>query len=231
MNIIDLQLFVNTVFYFGIVICGFVISIPIGVTNINNGGQCLLYADFTYKNASYGTINYSSKGNCNFPIYLGVFADIFFALGVGIYSAYAVFKSSKDKTIASQMWVMPFILVDALVAAASFVASCMVSVGFNQVCNHLTKKYEPSGTRLFSSCVKVQNKNVINTTNGKVHNTGNFYAHYTVAQLAGWICFLLWAALVVSNIVRAVRNRKMRGAGTDATTSDKTNIGNVEPTA
>lgn len=39
----------------------------------------------------------------------------------------------------SQMWVMPFILLNSLVTAAMFVSSCIVSVGFRELCDSLTQ--------------------------------------------------------------------------------------------
>lgn len=39
----------------------------------------------------------------------------------------------------SQMWVMPFILLNSLVTAVMFVSSCIVSVGFRELCDSLTQ--------------------------------------------------------------------------------------------
>lgn len=44
---------------------------------------------------------------------------------------------------SSQMWVMPFILLNSLVAAVMMVAACMISVGFDKTCSSfedITKK-------------------------------------------------------------------------------------------
>lgn len=44
---------------------------------------------------------------------------------------------------SSQMWVMPFILLNSLVAAVMTVVACMISVGFDNTCQSfedITKK-------------------------------------------------------------------------------------------
>ncbi|XP_061194575.1 transmembrane protein 179B-like [Saccostrea echinata] len=225
MAVFDVQLFVNTLLYFFIFVCGFAISIPLGVTGIENSGGCLLYATLNPYNSTYYTLLYSKKSNCDFPIYIGVFVCIFYALGMGIYNTYAIYKSQKDPSIASQMWVMPFIMINSLVTAVMFVASCMVSVGFKDICDSLTNgKY-----KYYPSCVKAENQKLVDQTTKKISSTGHFYTFINVTQTASWICTLGWLALVISGIVRFALNRRLRTQ--TSAPSDMTNIASIEPTA
>ncbi|XP_048735231.1 transmembrane protein 179B-like [Ostrea edulis] len=230
MAVFNVQLFVNTLLYFFIFVCGFAISVPLGVTNIENSGGCLLYAKIQPYNVTYYTLLYSKKSNCDFPIYIGVFVCIFYALGMGIYNTYAIYKSQKDPSIASQMWVMPFILLNSLVAAIMFVASCVISVGFRELCDSLTKnKYQ-----YYSSCGKAENQRLHSQTTHKFSSTGKFYTYINVTQTASWICTLGWIALVVSGIIRFSLNRRLRMQGsqnTERAPSDLTQIASIEPTA
>ncbi|XP_011443429.1 uncharacterized protein LOC128178839 [Crassostrea angulata] len=216
----DIQLLVNTVFYIAIFVSGFVISIPVGVVNINNGGNCFLYAKYDKEEC----VQYSGSLNCNFPIYFSVFACIFYGLAQTCYNAYAVYKSTKDPTVGSQMWVMPFILLNSLVAAVMTVVACMISVGFDNTCQSfedITKK---------DSCALAENKHVRSACNGpeeeKDYDSGNFYKLFHVAEVAAWMCWLIWIALVISGIIRAVRNRRLRTGK-----ADKANFAEADPTA
>lgn len=226
MAIFDVQLCVNTLLYFFIFVCGFAISIPIGVTDIQSKG-CVLYGSLKPFNATHYTLSFSSKANCDFPIYVGVFVCIFYALGMGIYNSYAIYKSQKDPSISSQMWVMPFILLNSLVTAVMFVSSCIVSVGFRELCDSLTKD---KPYQYYSSCDKAQNQKLRLDGTSNIVSLGHFYAYINVTQTASWICTLGWLALVISGIVRFALNRRLRTQGA-AMSSDTANISTIEPTA
>lgn len=45
-------------------------------------------------------------------------------------------------------------------------------------------------------------------------------------QVAAWMCWLIWIALVISGIIRAVRNRRLRTGK-----ADKANFAEADPTA
>lgn len=209
MAVFDVQLCVNTLLYFFIFVCGFAISIPIGVTDIQSKG-CVLYGSLKPFNATHYTLSFSSKANCDFPIYVGVFVCIFYALGMGIYNSYAIYKSQKDPSISSQMWVMPFILLNSLVTAVMFVSSCIVSVGFRELCDSLTqdKPYQ-----YFSSCEKAQNQKLVIVGTDHQVSAGTFYTNFNVTQAASWICTFLWLALVISGVVRFKLSRRMQTRG------------------
>lgn len=60
----------------------------------------MLYGTLKPFNVTHYKLSYSSKTNCDFPIYVGVFVCIFYALGMGIYNSYAIYKSQKDPSIS-----------------------------------------------------------------------------------------------------------------------------------
>ncbi|KAL5008783.1 hypothetical protein ScPMuIL_014364 [Solemya velum] len=216
----DIHLFVQTLLYFVICITGFVISIPIGVNTINFQGICILYGDFEWVKDSQFKMLGSASLNCNFSIYLGVLGCILYGFGMGIYHAYALHKSRTDPTIGQQMWVMPIILLNSLIAVMVFIASCIISVGFSQFCSGLTDG------NLYKSCADGQNKRWKNINTDDSFECGYYYRLITLAQMASWIVTLCWAVQVGLSILRFIRNRRTRSQG-----SDKENIGDVEPTA
>ena len=216
MAFVDIHLLVQTVLYFGIFISGFVISIPIGVNKIHFDGMCILYADFS----KGGDMTPGKSTNCNFPIYLSVFACIFYGLGLGCYSAYATKKSVKTPSTGSQMWVMPFLLLNSAIGLVLLVAAPMISVGFKQFCDHLKEVYS------INSCEDKQDMELKPSGSKDKFNSGYYYRLLVVAQVACWTAFLLFLLQVMLGFLRFHRNRKAR-----LTASDKEQIANVNPSA
>ena len=158
--------------------------------------------------------------NCNFPIYLSVFACIFYGLGLGCYTAYATKKSVKTPSTGSQMWVMPFLLLNSAIGLVLLVAAPMISVGFKQFCDQLKKVYS------INSCEDKQDLEWKNISSGEKFNTGYYYRLLVAAEVACWTAFLLFLLQVMLGFLRFHRNRKTR-----LTASDKEQIANVNPSA
>ncbi|XP_060560103.1 transmembrane protein 179-like [Ruditapes philippinarum] len=230
MAMIDFHILCQSLLYFAAFVAGFAISIPVGVNRINFQGQCILYADFKWNNATSFVMTGSSSVNCNFPIYFSVFGLIFYGLGTGLYNLYAVIRSMKDPEIGSQMWVMPFILVNTLLAFTTMIVACVLSVGFLQFCEGLTKK-------TVRSCFSQENKMWHNKAKDKMFDSGPYYKLITVAQVAAWTCVLVFILQIVLSVLRFIRNRRRRSAQMfneaqkDHTSSDTSRIAELEPTA
>lgn len=230
MAVVDFHILSQAILYFCAFVAGFAISIPVGVNRINFQGQCILYADFKWKNATSFVMTGSSATNCNFPIYFSVFGLIFYGLATGLYNSYAVIRSTKDPEIGSQMWVMPFILVNTLLAFATLIVGCVLSVGFLQFCNGLTKTKD-------ISCSFLENKSWRYEAKNKTFNAGPYYKLLTVAQVAAWGCLLVFILQIALNVLRFVRNRRRRSAQMfdsaqrAQSTSDTSKIAEMEPTA
>ncbi|XP_041353045.1 transmembrane protein 179-like [Gigantopelta aegis] len=231
--LLDMHLFVQCILYLTLFVLGFVVSIPLGVTTSDFDGHCILYGDISWKNETFFTYKMSSNINCSLGIYFAVFACIFYGLAMAIYYGYAITR--KDPNIGFQMWVMPFILVTALAAIVSFIASCIISVGFKQFCDSLVDRPKVP----LSSCrdgSKI-NWNILGNTS---INPSHYFAYLTVTQLASWITFLVWSAQLILLILRFVRNRRLRSKGqlqdTQASPAssgpdDLQKIASVQPTA
>ncbi|XP_063429411.1 transmembrane protein 179B-like [Mytilus trossulus] len=221
MAVVDLQLLVQTVLYFCIFICGFAISIPVGVTTNTFDGMCILYAGFEKEDGSSKFImTSSSKVNCNFPVYMSVFACIFYGLALGIYYAYAVRKSTAKQTIGSEMWVMPSMLINSAICVMVLISASMISVGYKLFCDKL-EEYSTLKT-----CGDGKNYKWTNRTTSTKFTPGDYARMMTVAQIACWTACLLFLLQVALGILRFHRNRRLRQSSTD-----RERIGNVEPTA
>ncbi|XP_071080113.1 transmembrane protein 179B-like [Haliotis cracherodii] len=233
---LDVQLIVQGFLYLTTFVLGFVVSIPLGVTTINFGGQCILYGDIKWQNATFFKYTPTDMHNCNFSIYLNVFGCIFYSLGMVIYHGYALRR--KDPNIGSQMWVMPFILVNALLTVVIFISSCMISVGFKEFCDGLLRGKD-KGASVYS-CADGQRWNW--NKFGTNYTTDTYFTYLTVTQTATWISFLVWAAQVILGIFRFVRNRRLRSKdqfqdpapsidSPNNTPSDLENFASVQPSA
>ncbi|XP_052097797.1 transmembrane protein 179-like [Mytilus californianus] len=221
MAVVDIQLLVQTVLYFCIFLSGFAISIPVGVNTINFDGICILYADFEKGDANFKfRMRSSSRANCNFPVYMSVFACIFYGLTLGCYNAYAVRKSRANINIGSEMWVMPFILINSTLSVMVLVSASMISVGYKVFCDRL-KEYSD-----VKSCGDGKNIKWTNTGTSDKFTPGNYANLLTVAQIACWTACLLFLLQVALGILRFHRNRRLRQSS-----SDRERIGRAEPTA
>lgn len=211
MGAVDVQLIVSTVLYFCIFVCGFAISIPIGVTT-NGVAGCILYGKLESQSATRFILNFSPMSNCDFPMYFGVFVCIIYAFGMGVYNLYTIYKSKKDTSNCnqSQMLVMAVLAVNSLATLIMFVSSCIVSVGFRELCDSLT---QDKPYLYFSSCDKAQNQELVILGTDHQVSAGTFYTNFNVTQAASWICTFLWLALVISGIVRFKLNRRMQTRG------------------
>ncbi|XP_071163666.1 transmembrane protein 179B-like [Mytilus edulis] len=221
MAVVDLQLLVQTILYFCIFICGFAISIPVGVTTNGFEGMCILYADFEKGDGNYKFMMTSSnKVNCNFPVYMSVFACIFYGLALGSYNAYAVRKSTANQNIGSEMWVMPSMLINSAISVMVLISACMISVGYKLFCDKLEE---------YSNIKTCGDGKIIQFTDKKTSTKftpGNYARLLTVAQIACWTACLLFLLQVALGILRFHRNRRLRQSSTD-----RERIANVEPTA
>ncbi|XP_060079540.1 transmembrane protein 179B-like [Ylistrum balloti] len=220
MAMVDLHLLAQTVVYCCTLICGFFVSIPVGLTNKNFDGMCMLYGDFSLKSNHELMMKSSDHLNCNFSIYLNVLGSIFYSLFLLAYNAYALHKSRSNGNVGFEMWVLPFILLNAVMTIMILVSSCIVTVGLNEFCSGITQSI------FYSSCIDAQNKEWINVNTGEMFNVGNFYELLTVAKLASWVSFMLWIGQVALGILRFFRNRAYR-----TRSSDRDRFSDINPSA
>ncbi|KAK2183896.1 hypothetical protein NP493_293g04083 [Ridgeia piscesae] len=215
----DVQLFSQTILYFASCIAGAVSSVTIALTMGDFRGGCILYGNWKKRDATTVELDYGNRSNCNFILTThGVFSLVLPFL-VGCYFAYAVKRSSRDKDIAFNMWVMPFSFIAGLVTILVFIASAIASVGFSSWCDGYVK-LSPSG------CSDVLNTHWLNLP--IKHKTT--YKQLQVLQIASWTCLLVWILQTGLCIMRVVRNRRRLSREADQE-SDRANIGRINPSA
>ncbi|XP_069116905.1 transmembrane protein 179-like [Argopecten irradians] len=201
---VDLHLLLQTILYFASCLIALVVCVSFGVSRSIFSGNCLIYAslDWNLKGDQF-TTKYSPASNCDFPIYLFVFGCILYALGIGLYNAYATYKTRQDKSIPFQMWVWPFFLINTIVTFLVLVCACMLSVGISAVCSELSKG------KIYKGCSDAQDQDWTDA-NGDNFNTGYFYNLLEVSEVACWCCLCVWLVQIGLGVIRILRNRRMR---------------------
>lgn len=232
--LVDLHVLAQTALYIFSMACSLVVSIPLGVTQANFKGQCMLYTEFRREESKNETIfTPGSEATCRFPLYLAVFAGIFYATGMAAYYIYALCQ--KDPNIGSQMWVWPFTMANFLVTIAIFIGACIISVGFKTFCDNFL-----TATR-YPSCDYAERMDWHSQDDPSVkYNGDTLYTYLHVTEGAVWVLFLDWVLQVALGFFRIYRNRKLRSQGIYAdsaatggarTPEDMVNIASVNPSA
>lgn len=205
MAIIDFHILAQSLLYFFTCISGVIVAVTTGVNRNKFDGSCILYATFT-KDTSGAVMHSSDVANCEFPVYYGVFGMTFYGLLMGCYYMYAVYKSRRDQTIGSQMWVMPFLLLNVLLTVVTIVVACMVSIGFAVFCDHYLD-VKPS----YSKCADGQNTEWRHVKDDTKFNPGYYVNFMSIAMFGAWAGVLIQLIQVALGILRFRRNKKQRG--------------------
>lgn len=142
---------------------------------------------------------------------------------MGIYYLYALCRSRTDPSIGSQMWVMPFLLVNVVLSFVTLIVACMLSVGFKDFCDGVEENVK---------CSDGEKKDWINKSkDDEKYKPGPYTAFMSTAMAAAWLCLLVQLMQIALGILRFIRNRRQRGSTGDKSTADTKKFGNVEPTA
>lgn len=208
MAVFDFHIFVQSLLYFFLFFSGLIVSITTGVNRNKFKGDCILFATFTVSSTDKNSVvmHSSDVANCEFPVYFGVFGMTLYGLGMGIYNMYAVCKSRRDQTIGSQMWVMPFLLLNILLTIVTIIVAFIVSVGYAIFChNYLEKK------TVFDKCSQGQNRDWISLNNKSTFNPGYYVTFMSIAMFGSWSGVLFQLIQVTLGLLRFRRNRKLRG--------------------
>uniref|UniRef100_H2YNH5 MARVEL domain-containing protein n=1 Tax=Ciona savignyi TaxID=51511 RepID=H2YNH5_CIOSA len=191
--------------YLATAITEIVSSVPVGLLQDDFKGSCVFSAQLDYvpaPNNSFVVLKFGAKSACQFCTYLTIFT-VLFPLIYGSYSLYALYKSIEN---ASQMWVLPAMMVNVLLFVLKFISSCILSVGFSELCNSVTKSKD------IKTCSVGQSKTWLHGGLGKL--TGSHYDTYLkTAQSASWFCVFEWFLLSILSFLHYRRNMKLRSSG------------------
>lgn len=201
----DIKLLVQIIIYFCIFVCGFAISIPLGIASMQFDNNCLLYAHFNKDGVLEQLL---SSDHCNFPLYMSVIGCILYGLALACYNIYAFVQSRKAQANGTQLIVLPFVVINTVFTLMTLVAACMISVGFNKFCDGLLRNHG------YNHCADAEGTTWVNLNTHKHFTPGNYYVMIRVSQIACWIAFVLYVCQLGLGILRFIRNRSLPPRGT-----------------
>lgn len=206
----DILILVQGLLYICMCITGLVVSITTGVNRGRFDGICILYASFNEKKWMEG----SAASTCDYPIYVAVVGLVIYGAAMCIYHGYSLIKSRRDPNVGSQMWVLPILLINAILAVFVLVAACIVSVGYAIFCDNYLEDL-PSETK----CSIGEKHMWYKIGTGEKFSPGNYVAFMNSCMIAAWLSFLFVLLQIGLGILRIRRNRtgahakKTPGAG------------------
>ncbi|XP_074654831.1 transmembrane protein 179-like [Tubulanus polymorphus] len=204
---LDFPLLLQTALYYFAAFLGLIVSISTGVTMVHLNGGCVLYNGLKWINRTSFEVDskINTDDQCHFVIYFNVFACIIYGLGMAFYHTVAMCK--RDKDIGTQMWVMPFLLLNSLVAVIQFIASCIMSVGFRQWCANIL-----DGKKIGAPIDQCRDFQKLEHPPKGMY-VKRAYDNTVAATTCSWIVCIVWLMLAVLSILRYLKNRRIREAG------------------
>jgi len=196
---LDMQLLSQSIVYCSIVLCGLLISVPVGVTSNNFRGYCIMYADVVDDKIMFG-----ATANCTFVTYLHVITSVIYAGLLAVMYTVAVIKNNKGgefKLIRHHYSNMTFLCLNVFVTFLVLVSACVVSVGFARWCSGLLVNAHAHHGYVLNSCSAAEDlqwENVDGTS---------FYACYSLATAASWLCLFSWLVQVGLNILVFIQQK------------------------
>ncbi|XP_014665051.1 PREDICTED: uncharacterized protein LOC106807269 [Priapulus caudatus] len=215
---VDTHLVVTGALYFFGSVSGLAVAIPIGLTLIGFDGNCLLYNDVVWETNTTFTMTFGANGICHFACYMPLAGCALYGCGMTVYYMYAIWvEYRRGSSIGSQMWVMPWILLNSLVAVLIFACGILIAIGLANLCSSLLAG-EHKGSHI-DTCMGFEG----NINFGSTYNSARFYTHYMVAMVCCFVSCLTWATLAGLAFLRLRRNQIER-AGTGVPTECATSI-------
>ncbi|XP_064603593.1 transmembrane protein 179-like [Liolophura sinensis] len=227
----DVYLLAQTVLYIVGSLAGMAAIIPLALAYSELGGRCLLNAEVDWK-SSTRTLTYGESSMCTFPMWLFVFGTFVYGAVLAVSHARTLWKIRQNPAIRSEVWVVPFLMINGVVTVLLFIASCIISVGFQKFCSSVVDGAKDAGYEyLVKRCVDFEKLTWTQEGTGWVHDGGKSIVYLTFAQILSWACFLVWLIQTMLSVVRLCRNIKEGTTGNTRTAADMTNIADEEPTA
>ena len=170
-------------------------------------GLCILYASFSeYNDVIKKLLHPSSASTCDYPIFVSVVGLVVYGLVMGVIYTYYFKLSIKEPNRGSAMWVLPQLLLNALLCVFMMVAACIVSVGYAVFCKNYLEGF-PEG----SKCSIGENRDWHHIPTGEPFNPGNYISFMYTCMIFAWIGVLFVIIQLGLGALRVYRNRHPEG--------------------
>ncbi|KFQ25951.1 Transmembrane protein 179 [Merops nubicus] len=178
-------LFAQCICYFLAFLFSFIVVVPLSENGNDFHGRCLLFTEGMWLN------EWGPEAACRFSIFTGLLS-LLLATVQAWRTLFFLCKGHED----SFFYAFLNLLISAFVVFITFIASTIVSVGFNMWCDAITEK----GT-MPNSCEELQDIDLeLNLENSA------FYDQFAIAQFGLWAAWLTWLGITILAFLKVYHN-------------------------
>ncbi|KAM6068404.1 transmembrane protein 179 [Theristicus caerulescens] len=191
-------LFAQCICYFLAFLFSFIVVVPLSENGNDFHGRCLLFTEGMWLNANltverqrFTVQEWGPKAACRFSIFTGLLS-LLLATVQAWRTLFFLCKGHED----SFFYAFLNLLISAFVVFITFIASTIVSVGFNMWCDAITEKGS-----MPNSCEELQDIDLeLNLENSA------FYDQFAIAQFGLWAAWLTWLGITILAFLKVYHN-------------------------
>ncbi|XP_055496605.1 transmembrane protein 179-like [Leucoraja erinacea] len=198
MGVVDKWPSVQCVLYLSAALLAASALLPQWQNNSDFGGRCLLFAHGMWRNENitveeqrFIVDEWGPKSACRFPAVTGILALLLSAAQAGRLLLHLC-KGRGDTFFATFL----NLLVNILVVFLIFIASTLVTVGFNMWCDTITEN-----GKMPNSCQELQDIDL------ELHlDNSSFYNQFSIIQFGLWAGWVTWMAISILAFLKVYDN-------------------------
>uniref|UniRef100_A0A8D0GU02 Transmembrane protein 179 n=1 Tax=Sphenodon punctatus TaxID=8508 RepID=A0A8D0GU02_SPHPU len=191
-------LFAQCICYFLAFLFSFIVVVPLSENSKDFHGRCLLFTEGMWLNANltvekqrFTVQEWGPESACRFSVFTGLLSLLLAAVQAWR-TLFFLCKGHED----SFFYAFLNLLISAFVVFVIFIASTIVSVGFNMWCDAITEKGS-----MPDSCEELQDIDLeLNLENAA------FYDQFAIAQFGLWAAWLTWLGITILAFVKVYQN-------------------------
>ncbi|NXS11740.1 T179A protein, partial [Neodrepanis coruscans] len=191
-------LFAQCICYFLAFLFSFIVVVPLSENGNDFHGRCLLFTEGMWLNANltverqrFTVQEWGPEAACRFSIFTGLLS-LLLATVQAWRTLFFLCKGHED----SFFYAFLNLLISAFVVFITFIASTIVSVGFNMWCDAITEKGS-----MPNSCEELQDIDLeLNLENSA------FYDQFAIAQFGLWAAWVTWLAITILAFLKVYHN-------------------------
>ncbi|KFQ45731.1 Transmembrane protein 179 [Nestor notabilis] len=191
-------LFAQCICYFLAFLFSFIVVVPLSENGNDFHGRCLLFTEGMWLNANltverqgFTRTEWGPEAACRFSIFTGLLS-LLLATVQAWRTLFFLCKGHED----SFFYAFLNLLISAFVVFITFIASTIVSVGFNMWCDAITEKGS-----MPNSCEELQDIDLeLNLENSA------FYDQFAIAQFGLWAAWLTWLGITILAFLKVYHN-------------------------
>ncbi|KAM9294209.1 transmembrane protein 179 [Gastrophryne carolinensis] len=191
-------LFAQCILYFLAFLFSFIAVVPLSENSADFQGKCLLFTEGVWLSGNvslerehFTVDEWGPESACSFSLFTGALA----LLAAAVQAWRTLFYLCKGHD-DSFFYAFLNLLISSFVVFVTFIASTIVSVGFNMWCDAITEKGS-----MPNSCEELQDRDLkLNIENS------SFYDQFAIAQFGLWASWLAWLGIAILAFLKVYHN-------------------------